>query len=191
MLTCHKTRKRWRTGLVFLIIQDINELPQIYYNLSIVPQSIFFLHCFSLTGEQKCEKSLKRCWWIVKAYTCNVTLTAKCTCTWLHHPLKLLKMQCFYNVLIIQVSQDGFMFRLIIVCVLGLWFANTVAAKIVIQHSYNHRLHHRLFSSCTYSPHKLPFLCLNKINRLTCFSNCNLSIQLFLCVNFIIRYVSA
>ena len=24
------------------------------------------------------------------AYTCYVTLLAKCTCAWLHHPLKLL-----------------------------------------------------------------------------------------------------
>ena len=52
----------------------------------------FILYCisFSLTGEWKGEKSLKRYWWIVIVYTYYyIMLIAKCTCTWLHHQLKL------------------------------------------------------------------------------------------------------
>ena len=50
--------------------------------------SPFILHffSFSLTDEQQGEKLLKRCWWIATAYTYYVTLMAKCTNTWLHHP---------------------------------------------------------------------------------------------------------
>ena len=47
------------------------------------------------------------------AYTYYIMLIAKCRCAWLHHPLKLLP-SAFCHVLI-QVSQDGFMLRLICV----------------------------------------------------------------------------
>ena len=131
-------------------------LPQICDDLSIVPWSILF------------PSLLLFDWW-TKMWEITEEVLMNCNSLYLlchtncqmHEymvasSIKIIKMQCFYNVLI-QVSQDGFMFRLIIVCVLGLWFANTVAAKIVIQHSYDHRLHHRLFSPFTDSPHKLPF----------------------------------
>ena len=76
----------------------------------------FILHCFpfSLTGWMKNEISLIR--WDVSmncmAYTYYVTLTAKSMCTWLYHPLKLLPSTMLYCVPI-QISQDGFMLRLI------------------------------------------------------------------------------
>ena len=59
--------------------------------------SPFILHCFSfsLTVERKGEKLLIRCRWIVMAYTYYVTQMAKCTCTWLHHPFKLLTSTVF------------------------------------------------------------------------------------------------
>ena len=50
----------------------------------------------------------------VVAYTYNVTLMAKYTCTWLHHPLELLTSTMFCHKPI-QVSQDGFVLRLICV----------------------------------------------------------------------------
>ena len=50
--------------------------------------SPFILHSFpfSLTGEQKGEKSLKKCWWIVQLILINGQMHV----CWLHHLLKLL-----------------------------------------------------------------------------------------------------
>ena len=90
------------------------------------------LHCFSsfLINKWKDEKLLKRCRWIVMAYTYYITLIAKCMCTWLHHLLKLLTSTMIIAIIIqIQVSQEGFILRLI--CLL--WFANTAAAEITIK----------------------------------------------------------
>ena len=83
-----------RIGPVFLTIQVIDPLPDLLIWLRFIHRTIvspFILQNFSisLTHEWKDEKSLKRCWWIVMAYTYYVMLMAICMCIWLHHPLKL------------------------------------------------------------------------------------------------------
>ena len=75
----HNTGYQWATTDLLIWLRFIH--------CTIV--SPFIHHCFSFSsiGQQKGEKLLKQCWWIVMAYTCYVTLISKCTRTWLSHPL--------------------------------------------------------------------------------------------------------
>ena len=110
--------------------------------------SPFTLHhfSFSLTNQQRGEKSLKGCWWIIiTAYIYPITLMAKYTCTWLHHPLKLLVHTMFLPCT--NSNQAGWLHVETHRCVLGLWFANTATAKIIRSRGYDDRS----FSPCTES----------------------------------------
>ena len=81
-------------------------------------------------------------WWIKRweiteevslncmAYAYYDTLMTKYTCTWLHHPLKLLPST---YLLCTDSSQPGLFHVETYMRILGLWFANTIAAKITIK----------------------------------------------------------
>ena len=64
------------------------------------------------------------------AHTYYIMLIAKCTCAWLHHPLKLLPSALL---LCTNSSQPGWFHVETYMRVLGLWFANTAAAEIFIK----------------------------------------------------------
>ena len=110
------------------------------------------------------------------AFTYYVTLMAKCMCTWLHHPLKLLPstfLPCTDSI------QPGWFNVETYMRVLELWFANTAAAEIVIK--YIGWYIGRSLSSCADLHHKLQHFMLEQIELH--FSPCNLPMQLLLCVN--------
>ena len=102
---------------------------------------------------------------ICMAYTYYIMLMAKYMCTWLHHSLNYYQA-CFCPVPF-QVSQNGFMLRLIWLHVLGLWFASTAAAaKIAIRQAQ--WWIGRSFSSCTNSPHFTSLITNCKICNILC-----------------------
>ena len=69
--------------------------------------SLFILYCFSfsLNGDQKGEKLLRRCQWIVTAYTYYIMQMTKYMCKWLYHPWKILTSAMF--LLCTDSSQPG------------------------------------------------------------------------------------
>ena len=96
-------------GQFFLKTLNIDTLTDLLFQLrfihcATVSPFIFYCLSFSLTGEWKGEKLLKteeasmNC----TAYIYYVMIIAKCTCTWLHHPLKLLPSM--FRCVPIQVS---------------------------------------------------------------------------------------
>ena len=104
-----------------------DSLPLVLIHCAMV--SPFILNCFpfTLTGEWKGPKLLKRRWWIVQFIRIYyVMIMAKCMFTWLHHPLKLLPSAFL---LCIDSSQPGWFHIETYLHVLGLWFANTAVAK--------------------------------------------------------------
>ena len=108
--------------------------------------SPFILPClpFSLTGERKGEKSLWR--GVDELYGFYyVTLMAKRTCAWLHHPLKLLPLSALLSCTD-SSHQDGFDVE---TCmhVLGLWYANT-AGRLSSEYT-TIMIDYKIVSSCT------------------------------------------
>ena len=145
--------------------------------------SPFILHCFpfSLTGEQKGEKSLKRCWWIVWLILTyyGIILMAKCMYAWLHHPLKFIS-KCI--VAMYRFKSARMVYVETYMRVLGLWFANIAAAKTTIKWVPWY-VDWKILSSCTDSRTMKYVTFYTWTNRLTCFFTCNLPIQPLLCVN--------
>ena len=76
-----------------------------FIHCAIVSPFIFHWFSFSLTGEWKGQKSLKKFQCIVMACTYYITQMAKCTCTWLHHPFKQLTSVIFLSFQLIAVYQ--------------------------------------------------------------------------------------
>ena len=76
--------------------------------------SPFILPClpFSLTGERKGEKSLWRGVDELYGFYLLRHANAKCTCAWLHHPLKLLPLSALLSCMD-SSHQDGLMLRLV------------------------------------------------------------------------------
>ena len=93
--------------------------------------SPFILHyfSFSLTGEWKGEKLLKRCWWIAVAYI-NCPINGQ---THVYMIASFVKIINKCNVFAMYQFKSARM------C-FGLLFANTTAAKIIIKKVYDDRL---------------------------------------------------
>ena len=123
------------------------------------------LHCFSffLTGKWKDEKLLKRYRWIVMAYTYYTTLMAKCMCTWLHHPLKLLTSTMYIAMYGFKSVRMVSCWDLYVCCDLPIQLLLKLLSSVYNDRSvycfYHVLIHYTIFS----------ILCLNKINRLAHF----------------------
>ena len=109
----------------------------------------FILYCFpfSLTGEWKGEKSLKRCQRIVRLLLIYVTLMAKCMCASLHHPLKLLPSTLL---LCTDSSQPEWFHIETYMRILGLWYANTAGAIKQVPWQIGRWFHHALIHLTNY-----------------------------------------
>ena len=107
--------------------------------------------------------------WLTTTCLDYITWKSKCTCTWLYHVLKLLPSTVFCHVLI-QVSDDGFMFRLIY-----MFFGCDVPIQLLLKSLSS------VFTIYQY----VTFYAL--ANRLTRFCTCILPIQLLLCVSIIVN----
>ena len=116
------------------------------------------------------------------AYTYYVTLMAKCTCTWLHHPLKLLTSTIFFHVPI-QVNQDDFMLRLICMF-LGCYLPIQLTLKLLSSAHDKRLVIDRFWFRSWTTKYVTTFYAWTNI--LTCFSTCGLPIQLFLYVNILL-----
>ena len=122
-----------------------------FIHCTIVSLLILYCFSFSLNCKQKDEKSPKEV-----SMNCNGLCLlhhtmAKCTYTWLHHLLKLLTSSNISTMYQFK-SAGWFHVETYYRCFLGLWFAKTAAAKIVIKRVWWYPLYIHTYISKSFSP---------------------------------------
>ena len=114
-------------------------------------------------------------------YTYYIMLMAKCTCAWLHHPLKLLISIMFCRVPI-QVDQNGFMLKLTCM-LLGCYLPIHLLLTPLSSANEDRSVDCCWFTSLT-TKYVTFYAWTNGLTRFSIFS---LPIQLLLCANIIVK----